>query len=320
MPAHPELPRPEDAAVASAAGRARNTLTALLAALGKGCHELSRVAEHTDSTISTADLTVSVTVSPSWTATPTAGGCLRFLALLTSVLEYSTIRAAVLVATTADEPLSRTCGWTVRDGRLHPMNTTALKAAAAPCPGAATTERTVCPAPPRPSRSPTAPRRTHMSEGKLQQPSDDATASAMGHALHALTALLPALGEGHHELSISAERTDGTEMDADLYVSVEPGSWHVEHSAEEYMQFFVLLSFALEGSTVQDAVVIATTAAGTGVRACGWDVRNGWLHPMDTTELQAAASLQSAHNATPCTVCHAPELHHPPHPDGQEHS
>ncbi|MGW5640332.1 hypothetical protein [Streptomyces sp. NPDC003832] len=159
-----------------------------------------------------------------------------------------------------------------------------------------------------------------MPERKLQRPDDDATASAMGRALHALTALLPVLGEGQHELSITAERTDGTEMDADLYVSVEPGSWHVEHSAEEYMQFFVLLTFALESSTIQDAVVIATTAAGTGVRTCGWDVRNGWLYPMDTTELQDAASFQPAHSATPYTVCHAPELHQPPHPGSRERS
>ncbi|MGW5640331.1 hypothetical protein [Streptomyces sp. NPDC003832] len=149
MPAHPELPRPGDTAVAAATGRARNTLTALLTALGEGRHELSIVAEHTDSTISTADLTLFVTVSPSLT-TPTAGGWLRFLTLLTSALEGSAVRAAVLVVTTAAEPLPRTCGWTVRGGRLRPMNTTALKASVAPCPGAATTERTVYPAPPVP--------------------------------------------------------------------------------------------------------------------------------------------------------------------------
>ncbi|MFC9083923.1 hypothetical protein ACFTY7_44590 [Streptomyces sp. NPDC057062] len=44
----------------------------------------------------------------------------------------------------------------------------------------------------------------------------------------------------------------------------------------------------LEGSTVRSAVMVATTAAEPRPRACGWTVRSGWLHPMDTAELRQA--------------------------------
>lgn len=157
-----------------------------------------------------------------------------------------------------------------------------------------------------------------MPETELPRPDNAATASAMGRALHALTALLPALGEGSHELSINAERTDGTEMSADLYVSVEPGSWRVDHSAEEYVQFFVLLTFALEHSTVRDAVLVATTAD-AGIRACGWDVRDGWLHPIAPAELHKAVMSFPADDTAPHVVCHAPVLHRP-HGAAQEPS
>jgi len=50
---------------------------------------------------------------------------------------------------------------------------------------------------------------------ELPRPDNAATTSAMGRALHALTTLFPALGEGEHELALSAERTDGTEMNAE---------------------------------------------------------------------------------------------------------
>ncbi|MEU6375543.1 hypothetical protein [Streptomyces sp. NPDC046909] len=157
-----------------------------------------------------------------------------------------------------------------------------------------------------------------MPEPQLPRPDNAATASAMGRALHALTALFPALGEGRHELHINAERTDGTEVSADLYVSVQPGSWRVEHSAEEYVKFFVLLTFALENSTIRDAVLVATTAD-AGIRACGWEVCDGWLHPMDTDELQRTATSLPPDNAAPLVVCHAPVLHRP-HSAAEERS
>ncbi|WP_328349045.1 hypothetical protein OG800_49245 [Streptomyces sp. NBC_00445] len=157
-----------------------------------------------------------------------------------------------------------------------------------------------------------------MPEPELPRPDDDAPASgaAMGRALHALTALLPALGEGSHELNITADRTDGTEASADLYVSVEPGSLRVDHSDEEFVQFFMLLTFALDNS-VRDAVLVATTAD-AGLRACGWDVRAGWLHPMDTHEFHVAVTSCSADDpAPPVLVCHAPVLHHPHRSTGE---
>ncbi|MBK6018679.1 hypothetical protein [Streptomyces sp. MBT53] len=150
-----------------------------------------------------------------------------------------------------------------------------------------------------------------MSEPNLPQPDSAVTASAMGRALHALTTLLPALGEGGHQLSISVERTDGMELSADLYVSVEPGAWRVDQSAEEYTRFFVLLTFSLEGTTVRDASLVAMTAdAGTRVR--GWDVQDGWLHPIARTELQKVTTSFPADDASPYTAGHAPVLPPPP--------
>lgn len=149
-----------------------------------------------------------------------------------------------------------------------------------------------------------------MPEPQMPRPSNAATNSAMGRALHALTALFPALGEGDHELGISAERTDGTEMSADLTVSVEPGTCRVEDSAEEYVRFFVLLTFALENSTVGDAVLIATTAR-SGLRTCGWEVRDGWLHPIDPAGLFGTLMSVPSDDAAPHRVCHAPALHRP---------
>ncbi|MFE6555069.1 hypothetical protein ACFVHS_42840 [Streptomyces sp. NPDC057746] len=56
-------------------------------------------------------------------------------ALLVFVLEGSTVRSAVMVATTAAEPRPRTCGWTVRSGWLYPMDTAELRPAVIPRPG-----------------------------------------------------------------------------------------------------------------------------------------------------------------------------------------
>lgn len=149
-----------------------------------------------------------------------------------------------------------------------------------------------------------------MPEPQLPRPGNAATTSAMGRALHALTALFPALGTGAHELALSAERTDGTEMSADLNVTVEPGTCCVEDSAEQYVRFFVLLTFALENSTVCDAVLIATTA-NAGLHTCGWDIHDGWLHPINPAHLHQTLSPHLADDAAPVNFCHAPALHRP---------
>ncbi|MGW2556419.1 hypothetical protein [Streptomyces sp. NPDC001635] len=67
--------------------------------------------------------------------------------MLTFALEYTAVRHAVLVATTADEPSPRACGWTVRAGWLHPMEARALQEAITPCPGATEPPRLAYPAP-----------------------------------------------------------------------------------------------------------------------------------------------------------------------------
>lgn len=72
---------------------------------------------------------------------------LRFLALLPFALEYCTVRHAVLVTTTADEPFARARVWTVRAGWLHPMEVRALQEAVIPCPEVTGPLRLVYPAP-----------------------------------------------------------------------------------------------------------------------------------------------------------------------------
>ncbi|MER5430303.1 hypothetical protein [Streptomyces sp. NPDC002588] len=116
-------------------GRAMNALAALLVAPGEGSHQFNIVAERTNDTIVTADLTLPVGASP-LRVKHTEEGYPRFFALLTFALEYSTNRRAVLVATTAGEPFPRTCGWTVRDGRLNPMDRRELQEAVMPHPDA----------------------------------------------------------------------------------------------------------------------------------------------------------------------------------------
>ncbi|MEE1672220.1 hypothetical protein RCR19_43235 (plasmid) [Streptomyces sp. WAC07094] len=50
------------------------------------------------------------------------------------MLEGSTVRSAVMVATTAAEPHPRAYDWTARSGWLHPMDTAELRQAVIPCP------------------------------------------------------------------------------------------------------------------------------------------------------------------------------------------
>ncbi|MFG2563221.1 hypothetical protein [Streptomyces sp. NPDC048496] len=67
--------------------------------------------------------------------------------LMVFALEGSTVRSAILVATTAAKPHPRTCGWTVHSGWLHPMDTAAFRHAVSPCPGVSAVQREVYGAP-----------------------------------------------------------------------------------------------------------------------------------------------------------------------------
>ncbi|WP_406436449.1 hypothetical protein OHB14_62370 [Streptomyces sp. NBC_01613] len=125
-----------DAVTASAVGRAVNVLAALLLTLDEGSHQLSIVAGRANGTTATADLSLSVGAAPLRVA-HSDEEYLRFLAVLTFALEYSAVRHAVLVATTADEPSPRACGWIVRAGWLHPVAASELQAAATRSPGIA---------------------------------------------------------------------------------------------------------------------------------------------------------------------------------------
>ncbi|MEU0949873.1 hypothetical protein ABZ379_45535 [Streptomyces canus] len=145
-----ETTRTVDPVTASSVGRAVNVLAVLLLALGKGSHHLSIVAERTSGTTTSAELSLSVGAAP-LRVTHGAEEYLRFLAHLTFALEYSSARHAVLVATTADEPVERVWGWSVRDGWLHPMQAPALQEAVTPCPGTTAPLRLVAPTPDLPT-------------------------------------------------------------------------------------------------------------------------------------------------------------------------
>jgi hypothetical protein len=111
----------------------------------------------------------------------------------------------------------------------------------------------------------------------------------MSRTLAALTALFQALGNGEHTINLGAERTDDmfVRAQADLSVGTAPLRLAVLDE-DDYCALRTLLVFALEGSTVRSAVLVATTATEPHPSACGWAVRNGWLHPVDTAELQQA--------------------------------
>lgn len=128
---------------------------------------------------------------------------------------------------------------------------------------------------------------------ELTRPDDAAIAAAMSRTLTALAALIQALGDGEHTINLVAERTDDTfvRSQVDLSVGTAPLRLAVLDE-DDFCALRALLVFALEGSTVLHAVLVATTAAEPNPRACGWRVRNGWLHPMDTAELQ--------HTVIPC--------------------
>ena len=124
---------------------------------------------------------------------------------------------------------------------------------------------------------------------ELAHPGDDAIAAAMSRTLTALSAVVQALGDGEHTLNLVAERTDDAFVTGrtDLSVGMDPVRLAVLDE-DEFCALRMLLVFALEGSTIRSAVLIATTAAEPHPRACGWSVRDGWLHPMDPDDLQAA--------------------------------
>ncbi|WP_331733068.1 hypothetical protein OHU34_43560 (plasmid) [Streptomyces sp. NBC_00080] len=145
MPARPELTHPGDAAIAAAMSRTLTALTAVFQALGDGEHTLNLVAQRTDDAFVTGRTDLSIGTDPIRLAVLDEDEFCALRALLVFALEGSTMRSAVLVATTAAEPNPRACA--VHDGWLHPMDTAALQAAVIPCPDVCAVTREVYDAP-----------------------------------------------------------------------------------------------------------------------------------------------------------------------------
>lgn len=120
-------------------------------------------------------------------------------------------------------------------------------------------------------------------------PDKAATEAAMDRALDALAAVFEAIGPGERTLDIAIMRADGVPLCQ--AVDFSPTA-NVKLSGilgdDDYYTLAVFLVFALEGSTVTGATLIATTAAEPRPRACGWSVRDGWLHPMNTATVEVA--------------------------------
>ncbi|MGK5697763.1 hypothetical protein ACSNOJ_33575 [Streptomyces sp. URMC 128] len=147
MPSRPELIYPGDAAIQAAMDRTLTVLAAVFQALGEGQHTLNFVALRSDDAFATGRADLSIGTDPIRLAVLDEAEFCALRALLVFALEGSTLRSAVLVATTAAEPNPRACGWTVRDGWLHPMNTDDLQQAVTPCPGVSAVRREVYSAP-----------------------------------------------------------------------------------------------------------------------------------------------------------------------------
>ncbi|MFD6285405.1 hypothetical protein [Streptomyces sp. NPDC060205] len=147
MSARPELAHPGDAAIAAAMSRTLTALSAVFQTLGDGEHTLNLVAQRTDHAFVTGRTDLSISMEPLHLAVLDEEEFCALRMLLVFALEGSTMRSAVLIATTAAEPNPHACGWSIRDGWLHPMNTAALQEAVVPCPDVAAIEREVYRAP-----------------------------------------------------------------------------------------------------------------------------------------------------------------------------
>ncbi|MFJ4791005.1 hypothetical protein [Streptomyces sp. NPDC088794] len=155
---------------------------------------------------------------------------------------------------------------------------------------------------------------------ELTYPGDDAVTAAMSRTLSALTAVVQALGDGEHTLNLVAQRTDSTFVTGrtDLSIGMDPVRLAVLDE-DEFCALRMLLVFALEGSTMRSAVLVATTAAEPAPRACGWCVQDGWLHPMDTAALQKAVIPCPDVSAVRREVYPAPVLQFPHSDDEASH-
>ncbi|MPY32916.1 hypothetical protein FNH09_17080 [Streptomyces adustus] len=77
--------------------------------------------------------------------------------------------------------------------------------------------------------------------------------------MNVLTPLPAVLGEGSHQLTIAAERTDGALVTANLCVSVEASPLRMQHTEQGCLHSLALLTFALDYSTIRRAVLATTT-------------------------------------------------------------
>ncbi|WP_309238975.1 hypothetical protein, partial [Streptomyces lunaelactis] len=148
----------------------------------------------------------------------------------------------------------------------------------------------------------------------LIRPSDQAISAAHKRAHRALTCILAALGTGTHTLNYVAQDSDGQFATVAASITLPPGPTRLEADPDDVRRILAALTFAIEGSCVNRAVLVATTQMQPQPRACGWSVRDGWLHPMPTAELQQALAPCPGTPGPARETYAAPALNAPPRP------
>ncbi|MFF0765027.1 hypothetical protein ACFYWH_34160 [Streptomyces sp. NPDC003737] len=137
---------------------------------------------------------------------------------------------------------------------------------------------------------------------------DIVTASAAGRTVDVLAALLLALGEGSHQLSIVAERANGTTASAGLSLSDEVAPL-CGQCAEEYLCLLALLTFAVGYSAVRHAVLVVTTAGKPYARAPHRGERKSTVMPGGQVVDKIGTTGCVARAAVPCMDRPGPVRH-----------
>ncbi|WP_338704381.1 hypothetical protein V2W30_41395 (plasmid) [Streptomyces sp. Q6] len=145
------------------------------------------------------------------------------------------------------------------------------------------------------------------------RPHDQALSAAQERAFDAYAKILRVLGNGTHHLSFAAQTVAGDYVVQKVTVTLRVGDG-VELACRpaDFTALQVALTVALEGSTVRGAVLIAHSeragAAGRHLVACGWRLRDGWLHGLDIADLAVSVRPCRGGDAPPTVVRPAPEL------------
>ncbi|MFI1401159.1 hypothetical protein [Streptomyces sp. NPDC020681] len=146
----------------------------------------------------------------------------------------------------------------------------------------------------------------------LTRPSDAAITAAHQHAHWALACVLSAVGIGTHALNYVARDACGKYAATSATINHPMGTAPLDADPDEVHMLLVALTFGIEGSCVNSAVLVITTQTEAQPRACGWTIQDGWLHPMAVAELRKATTPCPGSDAPAREIYDAPALPEPP--------